>query len=66
MNLFLDPMDIDDEFYKVVEEFDINTFFVGRDRVSEDPFIGRKYCGKLRTTSQLDAEKIRLNRFLDF
>jgi hypothetical protein len=66
MNVFLDPEDLDEDFYKLVDEFNINTFFIGRDRVVEDDFVGRKHNGRLRTQTQLDLEKRSVDNFIDF
>jgi len=65
-NVLLDPLDIDNEFYALVEEFDINTFFVGRDRVVEDSFIGRKHNGIQRKNADLDKENIVVRDFIEF
>lgn len=66
MNVFLDPEDLDEDFYKLVEEFNINTFFIGRDRVVEDDFVGRKHNGSLRNQAKLDLEKETVKNFIDF
>jgi hypothetical protein len=63
MNIFADPTDLDDEFYDIVDEFGINSFFIGRDRIEQDDFIGRKRNGKLRTSGELERE---LDMILDF
>lgn len=66
MNVFVDPVDLDEEFYKIVEEFNINTFFIGRDRIEEDDFVGRKCNGQLRSTEQLDRELESIFDFMEY
>jgi hypothetical protein len=63
MNVFVDPTDLDEEFYEIVEEFNINNVFIGRDRIMGDNFVGRNLNGELRSSEQLDQE---LNLILDF
>jgi len=63
MNIFADPTDLDEEFYDIVDEFGIHNFFIGRDRIEQDDFIGRKCNGKLRSSEELDRE---LDMILDF
>jgi hypothetical protein len=53
MNVFADPSDLDDDFYRLVERFSMCIFFIGRDRIVENSFVGRKLNGRLRTEKNL-------------
>jgi len=66
MNVFVDPVDLDEAFYKIVAEFKINTFFIGRDRIEADDFVGRKCNGQLRSTEQLDSELESIFAFMEY
>jgi len=66
MNVFIDSSDLDEDFRGIVERFNISTFFIGRDRVVEDAFVGRKFNGRLRTAKELDDERQVLKDFLCF
>ncbi|WP_277657307.1 cobalamin B12-binding domain-containing protein [Seleniivibrio woodruffii] len=66
MSIFADPSDLDADFYGLAEEFNITKFFIGRDRVIEDAFIGRKFNGQLRSQSTIDSEKKKLEEFINF
>lgn len=66
MNVFVDPSDLDEEFYDIVEEYDINNFFVGRDRIMSDNFIGRKLNGLDRTSEQLHHELDLIFNFMTY
>ncbi|QAR34008.1 hypothetical protein EP073_11510 [Geovibrio thiophilus] len=66
MNVFVDPADLDEDFYRLVEQFNINTFFIGRDRVIEDSFTGRRLYRLLRSTAELDDEYRILKDFIFF
>lgn len=66
MNVFVDPVDLDEDFYKIVEEFNINTFFIGRDRVEADNFVGRKCNGQLRSSGQLNQELDSIFDFMEY
>ncbi|MDR0454343.1 MAG: radical SAM protein [Deferribacteraceae bacterium] len=55
--VFADPTDFDEEFKKIVKEYKVRTIFLGRDRVNEDLFTGRKFNGKLRKKHELASEQ---------
>jgi hypothetical protein len=64
-NVFADPLDLDDSFAEVAVKHNITTIFIGRDRVSEDLFMGRRHAGKVRTSELLDKEKNLLVAFIE-
>jgi hypothetical protein len=66
MNVFVDPSDLDEEFYHIVEEHDINNFFIGRDRIISDNFVGRRLNGLERSSEQLDQELDLILNFMAF
>ncbi|GEM_PF-3504119 len=66
MNVFVDSSDLDADFRGIVDRFNISTFFIGRDRVVEDAFVGRRLRGRLRDSETLDKERQALNDFLSF
>ena len=65
-NIFMDPADIDDDFFECIERYNISTFFMGRDRIVEDHIVGRRLKGAYRTQEQLDREYANVKVFLDF
>ncbi len=64
-SIFADPLDFDEEFAQTVIKFNIITFFIGRDRITEDTFVGRRFGGKLRSLEILEKEKLLLTAFLE-
>ena len=65
-SVFVDPSNIDEYFFKITEELGIFSFFIGRDRITEDPFIGRRLKGKLRSQEMLDEELGAIKLFIKF
>ena len=65
-SVFIDPSNIDEYFFKITEELGIFSFFIGRDRITEDPFVGRRLKGKLRTQEMLDKELNAIKLFIKF
>ncbi|MDR2400681.1 MAG: hypothetical protein LBD73_03405 [Deferribacteraceae bacterium] len=63
-SLFADPDDFDGELADFADSHQISTFFIGRDRIREDPFIGRKLRGILRSKEQLVSEREKLKTFI--
>jgi hypothetical protein len=63
-SVFADPADFDAELTAFTDSYPISTFFIGRDRISYDPFVGRKLNGILRSNEQLDAERENLKNFI--
>ena len=64
-SMFADPDDLDDELLGEIKKHRIRTLFIGRDRISEDPFVGRRLRGKLRTGQELDIEQEKLFLFIN-
>jgi hypothetical protein len=63
-SVFADPADLDREFIAFAETRPIDTFFIGRDRINRDPFIGRRLNGVLREQKDLDKEREMLENFI--
>jgi hypothetical protein len=63
-SVLADPVDLDEEFIAFSKENRIKIFFIGRDRISEDSFVGRRLKGRLRTQRQLDQERRDLAEFI--
>ncbi len=63
-SVLVDPVDLDGEFITFAKEHRIQMFFVGRDRITEDDFTGRRLKGRLRTQGQLDKERNILTDFI--
>lgn len=63
-SVLADPYDLDDDFIKFMKQYPINVVFLGRDRINEDHFIGRRLRGVLRTQAELDVERGTINNFI--
>jgi hypothetical protein len=63
-SVFADPADFDTELIDFADTYPVSTFFIGRDRISYDPFVGRKLNGILRSKEQLDTERENLKNFI--
>lgn len=59
-SLFADPQDIGSEMFYIISKHCVSSLFFGRDRVTEDPLLGRKYKGCLRKQFMLDDERQKL------
>ncbi len=63
-SVLADPDDLDEEFIAFSKENRIKIFFIGRDRIVEDAFVGRRLRGRLRTPQQLEDERCALADFI--
>ena len=63
-SVLADPADLDSEFIEFAKQCRLKILFVGRDRIVEDEFIGRRLQGHLRSQQQLDTERRNLAAFI--
>jgi hypothetical protein len=63
--VFADPLDLDNTFDRLITKYNITAFFFGRDRISKDSFVGRRWHGRLRTLEILNTEKEHMAVFIE-
>ncbi len=65
-SLFADPQDIDGDMFDIIERYNVTSLFFGRDRVTEDRVLGRRFRGAIRSQAMLDEERHKIEELAVF